>query len=582
LSASLTPSSRNWGHIISYATDKSRRLAGRTHFTQANPQAASSGTGSGFASFLLGYPDAGSASQAPARALRDVYYAMFVQDSYRVSNRLTLNFGLRWDTESPQTERHGAENIGFNPNAAYTFAGQALTGQVLFPTSGLKSAYDWDKNNFGPRVGAAYHLTSSLLLRGGFGVLYSPTYDVPSAVGFSATTTYLASNNNLLTPAVPTTLSNPYPDGFAKAGGANANLNGMGGWTYWPNRVRNIPRTMQYSFGFEKQLPQRSILDMRYVGQLTDNIINSRNPNFLSTANLALGTQLNTTVKNPYAGLVPGTSMNGATIPYAQTLLPFPQYIGTTTSTAETSSAFVVSDTNGTTNYNGLQVRFEKPISANLHFLVSYTWAKSMVTGYLNNQDTALRHWIDHYNMPQILTISAGYSLPFFAHSSNGLVRQTLSGWSMNGIFSASSGEIYAAPTGLQATGVSPRTAHPTFAHEFNTCTITVSGVLQNCSAAEPNPVWSVNKPFTLNNMTPYYGGLTNPIPPSLNFSIFKSFVLYENMKLQFRAESFNLANTPQFGSPDTTYTDSTFGSRTNWAQINDPRNIQLALRLTF
>jgi hypothetical protein len=171
--------------------------------------------------------------------------------------------------------------------------------------------------------------------------------------------------------------------------------------------------------------------------------------------------------------------------------------------------------------------------------------------------------------------------MPFFANSPNRILKQSLGGWSLNLILTASSGELYAAPTGVQSTGLNPNISNPTASHAFNTCTVTVSGALQNCVGSE-QPVWAINQPFTLNNTTPYFGGLRSRIPPNVNLSLFKSFPIYDRLKLEFRAESFNLVNTPQFGAPDTNVNDAAFGSLTNFAQTNDPRNIQLALKLTF
>ncbi|HEY4382751.1 MAG TPA: TonB-dependent receptor [Acidobacteriaceae bacterium] len=539
-------------------------------FTQANPLASDAVSGSGFASFLLGYADAGAASRNPVPRYKNAYYALFFQDSWHVTDRMTFTYGLRWDTESPQTEQHGEQNTGFDPTAAYSFAGQSLHGQVLFNPTGAQRAYNWDLNNFGPRVGFSYRVSKPLVMRGGYGLLYSPTWDIPTTVGFSASTTYLASTNNLLTPALPTVLSNPYPTGFLNPSGAATNLNGQGGWSYWANHTRQIPRTTQYSLGFEYSLPANAILEMHYVGQLTNNIPNTRNQNFTSVANLALGNSLNTGVPNPFAGLLPGTSLNGATVPRQQTLLPYPQYTN-----------FNAIFTNGTTAYNGLQVRFEKRVTHGFHMLVSYTYSKSMVTGYLNDQDTTLRSWIDHYDLPQVLTISGGYNLPWFAHSTNFAAREFLSGWAANIIYSYSAGELYAAPTGVQATGVNPHIANPTRVHFFNTCTLTTTGARQNCVGSE-QPAWAINQPFTLNNTTPYYGGLRSSIPQNVNFSMFKTFPIHDTLNLQFRAESFNLTNTPQFGGPDTGVNSQTFGSQTNFAQSNNPRNVQLALRLSF
>jgi hypothetical protein len=320
---------------------------------------------------------------------------------------------------------------------------------------------------------------------------------------------------------------------------------------------------------------------VRYVGQLTGNLPLSRNPNFISVANLALGTALNRSVANPFAGQVPGTALNGATTTVQQTLLPFPQYAPPPTINAYSSSSFTEIFNTGTTSYNALQLRIEKRVSHGFHFLLSYTFQKSILTGYLNNQDTYLRSWIDQYDLPQILTISTGYTLPFFANSSNGFLRQSLGGWSGNLILTASSGQLFAAPTGVQATGLNPHIANPTRDHAFNTCTLTVAGTLQNCVSNE-QPAWAINKPFTLNNTTPYFGELRTGIPINVNLSLFKTFPIHDQLKLQFRAESFNLTNTPQFGAPDTNVNDAAFGSLTNFAQTNNPRNLQVALKLLF
>jgi hypothetical protein len=537
-------------------------------FTQANPLASDSVSGNGFASFLLGYADSGNIATNPELGWKDAYYAGFLQDSWRISDRLTVTLGLRWDTESPITEGHGQANTGFDPNASYTFAGQSLKGKVLF---GKGDPYNWDLNNFGPRVGFAYSLSKNLLVRGGFGILYSPTFDSSTNVGFAATTNYVASNNNLLTPALPTVLSNPYPFGFVLPGGAASNLNGQGGWQYWENNTRNIPRTTQYSLGFEYQLPFRAILDLHYVGQLSGNLPNYRNPNFTSVADLALGNELNEPVPNPFAGLLPGTSLDAATTTLQQTLLPYPQYQG-----------FTEVVTNGHTNYNGLQARFEKRISHGLQVLVAYTFSKNLVNNYLNDQDTAQFKYVEGNDIPQVLTVSSMYKLPFFANHSNGFAKEALGGWSANIIFTKTSGQLYNAPSGVQPTGVSPRVPHPTWAHEFNTCTITTSGTLQNCSAGESMPVWSITQPFTLNHLVPTYGELRSPIPPTEDVSLIKTFPVHQSVNLQFRAEFFNLTNTPVFPGPDTNVNDATFGQQTSFTQTNIPRNIQLALKLNF
>jgi len=215
-----------------------------------------------------------------------------------------------------------------------------------------------------------------------------------------------------------------------------------------------------------------------------------------------------------------------------------------------------------------------------LNARVSYTYSKSMVTGYLNDQDTDLRNWIDPLGLTHNLTIAGGYALPFF-NKGNKVLQQTLGGWSTNVILSKSSGMLYGAPGGVQATGINPRVSNPTFQREFDTCTLTTSGTRQNCIGDEP-AVWTITPAFTLNQLNPYFGGFRVPVPVNVNLSLFKAFPIYDEMKLQFRAEAFNLTNTPSFAGPDTGVNNTTFGKQTNFSQVNNPRILQLALRLTF
>lgn len=320
-------------------------------FTQSNPQASDSVSGDSYASFLLGYADGGSASTSPKPMYRYGYYALFVQDNWRVNSRLSLTAGLRWDTETPLVDQHHEQNVGFDPTATYGFAGQQLHGTLQYAGQGRDSASNIDFSNFGPRVGFAYSAAKRLVIRGGAGIIYAPTFDTPSQTGYSASTPYVASNDNLLTPA--NTLSNPFPEGFIQPAGAASNINGQSGWSYWPNHDRQLPRTTEFSLGFEYSLSPLTVFEAKYVGQISDNLPTSRNVNFLSVANLALGNQLNTQVPNPFAGALPGTFLNGPTYSLEQSLLPYPQY-----------GSFSENLNDLSTDYNGLQLRLEKRLSS--------------------------------------------------------------------------------------------------------------------------------------------------------------------------------------------------------------------------
>jgi hypothetical protein len=465
------------------------------------------------------------------------------------------------------------DDTGFDPNAPYTFAGQQLFGKVLFAgiNGAQRGAYGNNWNYFGPRVGFAERISPKLVVRGGMGIMYAPVFNLPSENGYSGSTSYVASTNNGLTPA--NTLSNPFPNGFTTVTGPTTNFTGQGGWGYWANNKANTPKVTQASVGFEYQFPQSALLNARYVFQRTNNISVGRNANFLSAADLSLGTQLNNQVTNPFAGLLPGTSLNSSTVSLEQTLLPFPQY-----------TSFTVNLSNATSTYNGLQVTLDKRMTHGAYGRVSYTYSKELTEGFLNDQDTTYTHELSSDDQPHMVNVTAGWHVPTPATWASSAILKQVMGWQISGTYTAfpKSGPIYSAPSGVLATGVNPRASHPTWAHEFNTCTKTLSGSLQNCSLDNNQPAWQVQAPYTLSTMNPYYGELRMPVPQLTNVDLAKSFAIRDGVKLQFRAEAFNLTNSPAFNSPDTGYSSQTFGQMTNYSQYNDPRELMFALRASW
>lgn len=553
-----------------------------TDFTQANPLTSQTDSGSGFASFLLGYADSGSNSYSPSPYYENGYYAAYVQDNWRLTSRLALTLGLRWDTETPEIESHNQQNTGFDPDAPYVFAGQQLFGKVLFPgvNGGQRGAYGYNLNYFGPRVGFSYSLTPKAVIRGGVGILYAPVFNQTSETGFSANTNYVASTNNLLTPdcgactlGSPNTFANPFPNGFVQPGGAASNLTGQGGWTYWNANKANTPKIIQSSLGVEYQLPAQTLLNVKYVLGLTRHISETRNANFLPTSDLALGNALNGTVPNPFSGLLPGTFLNTPTITLQQSLLPFPQY-----------SPFYVVVSNAATSYNALQVTLDKRVSHGLYGRVAYTYSKENAEGFLNDQDTKYTHELNPDDQPHMITVTAGWHIPTPGEWSTSRILRQVMGWQVSGTYESfpKSGQLYTAPAGVTSTGVNPHVSHPTFAHEFNTCTIQLDGSLANCSLDNNIAAWKVVPPFTLATLNPYYGALRMPEPQLTNVDISKIFSLGKGLKLQFRAQAFNLTNSPAFTAPNTTYSSSTFGQVTNFSQYNDPRELMFALKLMY
>jgi outer membrane receptor protein involved in Fe transport len=545
-------------------------------YTQRDALRAEAAAGNAFASLLLGIPASGSVPINAEPAYGNRYYVAFLQDDWRVTNRLTLNLGVRWDYESPLSERFDRQNRGFDATAPSPLKvpGLDLRGGLLFTDSKHRLPFKRDLNNWQPRLGVAYQLRRTTVLRAGYGLSYLPTFDTGYNNGFSIETPYVSSVDGGITPSGR--WSNPYPDGIKQPYGRSLGLATMLGlsFTYgYPDRV--IPYVHQYSFGFQQELPGRILVDVSYVGSRTRMLQTAKGINAVPADKLALGSDLLTAVPNPFQGLLPGTAFNGPTIPRQQLLRPFPHFNDIT----EARHSI------GDTWYDSMQLRVEKRLSHGLHLLASYTLSKNIeAVGYLNAQD----RWEDKAKVltavdaPHRAVISWGYELPF-AKGRRGVVRQVFGGWQVNGIATFQSGLPVATPGGAVSTGVNPKLPGNVQSRNrwFNTCTLTQAGVRQNCASPDEPVAFLVQPPFTLRTLSTRFPNIRTRRPGLVDFSVFKTFWLTESLRLQFRAEAFNLCNTPWFGAPNTTLGSAAFGT-VSPSQANDPRNVQLALRLAF
>ncbi|HKQ92556.1 MAG TPA: TonB-dependent receptor, partial [Blastocatellia bacterium] len=209
-------------------------------FTQRNPLAGDAASGNAFASLLLGYPATASVPINPSFAYQHMYYGFFFQDDWRVSRRLTLNLGLRWDYESPTSERFNQLNAGFDKNATNPFQvpGLSLKGGMVFVSEDERLPFKRDLNNFGPRFGVAYQINDKTVFRGGYGVSYLPAFDPGTSLGYAVSTNFVSSTDGGLTPA--NTLSNPYPVGILTPAGSSQGLQTLLGqsFTFYDTDVR--------------------------------------------------------------------------------------------------------------------------------------------------------------------------------------------------------------------------------------------------------------------------------------------------------------------------------------------------------
>jgi len=274
------------------------------------------------------------------------------------------------------------------------------------------------------------------------------------------------------------------------------------------------------------------------------------------------------------AGLIPGSGLNNATTPLQNLLLPYPEFGAVTESLRPIGSNL----------YNSLQSTILKRLSAGLQLRTSITWSKILQrTGHLNAQDA----WSDMARVQssepsKIVTISGGYTLPFFARS-KGTRHNLLGGWSVNLIVRYLNGYLIGAPGSAFSSGVNPRLPEDerSYSQWFNTCSLNTAGRRQNCASDSQPVAWIQQPAFTLRTLSTVMPGVRTEMPLATDVSLFKTFVLHDTWKLQFRANMYNIANTPRFGAPSTSFGSATFGTIT-LNQANDPRFVELGLKILF
>jgi len=573
-------------------------------WTQQNALTSNAAYGNAIASMLLGMPSSGSVPINAAYAYGNHYYGVFIQDEWRVTNKITLNYGLRWDYESPITERNNQMDGAFNLNAISPVQvvdplqpSLQLHGGMTFVSKDNRLAYQRDLNNYQPRIGIAWHPADKTVVRGGYGLSYVATFNAAPGTGFSTSTPYNASPDGNINFS-GSTLSNPYPNGIVMPSGSSLGLSTYLGNSISyidPNRV--IPRVHQFSASVQRQLPWRSVLEVTYAGSRSQELNSSTNLNVVTLAQLqqyggysltgvpnlsdsCSATSTTCPYANPFYGKLPATVSLGSSTSTnrQQLLLPYPQFTGVTENNIPVGKSW----------YNSLQVRYEKRLSHGLNMLVSYTHARWLnATGWLNSQDAILRapdRALAGQDTPHRVVISGNWQIPLFAHT-RGFAAIFLKGWQANGIFMREVGFPLGAPSGFYSMGIDPRLSNPTETRAFNTCVVLTSATgaptRSNCASPTELPAFWQQATNTWRTLGSNLPTIRPPKVPNADLSLFKAFTLHENWKLQFRAEAFNATNSPQFNTPSTSLTSTSAGS-VSLTQINDSRNVQLSLRILF
>jgi len=558
-----------------------------TGFTRG-PNALTGGGGNEFASFLLGYMSSGSLANIGSISSNSPYYALYIQDDIRVNQSLTLNLGLRWEVELSRNERYDRLSY-FDPNAESPLAAMAavpgLRGGLGFLSDSVPRQQETNWNNFGPRFGFSWQAAPRTVLRGGYGITFLPIqtrYNGTLNTGFSATTSVTTSIDGGRTPSA--VLNNPFPQGFNVAGGASEGLLSSLGQSF-SVLLRDEEQTgysQQWSFNIQREVNTDLLVDLAYSGSKGTQLPMRLALNALPSELLAQGTRLLDPVPNPFARFISTGPLAAATVTRRQLLLPYPHFQGITSNTSQMASS----------TYHSMQVRVNKRFSQGFSVLGAYTFGKliSDFGGWNTNFLDAVPLYQDVYNrrldksidpqdISQRLVISYVWELPlgrgkhFLAGIPRGL-DLVIGGWQINGITTLASGQPLVLTNTIATTSGATRPHNKGSSARRTGSNSDLIGEWFNKSVfSAPGPFEFGSAPRTLPDVR---GDGAN----NFDISFFKNFVITERIGLQFRGEFFNIFNSPQFAEPNGAFGNAAFGSVT--AQLNDPRDVQLALRLTF
>jgi hypothetical protein len=571
-------------------TNSSGTFAFDSTLTNSGVSSTASSTGATAADMLLGYPTTGSLLVPTQLAITTQYNAGYVQDDWRVTPKLTMNIGLRYEHEPGVHERDNHYSVGFDRTATYTVASSAASaaGGVEFAgQNGYSSTTGNTVNKWSPRAGFAYSIDEKTVFRGGFGLFYQPiVYSGSSsyAPGYVLTNTFASQSG---VPSI--SLSNPFPTlGTTPTGNALGLSTSIGSSLTVIDQKLKAPFYQSYSADIERDIPDGFAIKIGYVGGHARNQPNNLNLNQLADNNYSLGqTALSAQTAFKYSGL---GSWSPGTQQYNQTIRPFPQF------TSITDSVSV-----GASNYNALDIKVQKRFSQGMTVLTAFTWASNWdnLWGAGNTLNPGNNGPQDIYDLapefsrsindiPKRWTVAGTYELPFgqgkMFLNKNRWLDLAVGGWRFNDVMIMQDGAPMAitnSTNNLSAYGNS--TQRPNRVPGVTACysgspEIRLDGYFNTAAWSQAStPAAGAAAPY---GNSPRTVGCYGPGYVNSDLSLNKTFNLGERFKAEFRAEALNAFNTPEFNGPNLSIGSASAGAITG--TLGFPRLVQLGGRVTF
>jgi hypothetical protein len=610
-------------------------LAGRYAFngayTRANNGAGLNDRGQSFAQFLLGLPTVGTTAVAAANTtaasqfeiaspgeFTQTYHHLFLQDDWRVSRRLTINFGARLEINSGMSETENRNLGGFDTTTANPIEPQARAAYAANPIpqipadqfrvpGGLLFA-DGPVNNtatkFLPRGAASYLIADRTVLRAGLGLFsYDYFFENINQAGFSQPTPILTTEDQGLT-FTGATLSNPIPGGqlqqpVGNALGMRSQLGQALGTIYQPDR--KTPYYTRWEVNVQHDLGDGWVAAFTYMGSRGRDLpvahqVNNIPMQYLSTSrtrDVANEALLSQNVTNPFVGLLPGSTINGATVARNQLLRPFPEFQG-----------FAIEEYHGSDRYNAETVQLQKRFGSGNSFTVQYTHSSLRdQLNYLNPADGILEDRVSPNDRPNRLSLGTSLRLPFGRGQKWGRDWSTgldalAGGWQLSGTYQYQSGFPLSWGNVYYDSACDPTTLTSNFGEKVSSGTAgldvpawDISCFYFHDAAVQTNGVDDIVKQradprIQLGNNVRYFPS-TLPHLRSDNlhlfdFGLYKNFEMPRRMRLQFRIEVINALNYTVLWNPgmDPRATNGLFGIVNT--DRNNPRDIQIGARWMF
>ncbi len=549
------------------------------------------GTGVGMATYLLGAVSGGSLTVRSHMSFHSWSHASYVQDDWKVTPRLTLNFGLRYDLRSGPVERWNKhsnfEPFTINPETKHlgllNYAG--VNG---YP----RNFVNRNNRDFGPRVGFAYDITGDgkTVIRGAYGIVHMLTesYDMQAdssnSLGWEATTPFastLGSNYPAFQFSVgPTSLIQPK----GAAGGPNA-FRGLA--VRWQSLVAPPPYLQQANLTLQREIVGQWVVSASYAGNRGVNIpgsnynLNQLDPKYY----LEYGLALQNNVPNPYYGQIASGALAGTTVPRSQLLLPYPDY----------GSVMTMANHGNSSTYHSVQLTLEKRYAKGISALFSYTGGKLIDESFssagssgetgdfrVGRLNRRVDRAIDQNDVSQRFVGSGVFELPFgkgkkFASDAPTAVDYIIGGWQVNTITTIQTG------TPLMVRGANNFTiSWPDLLRDP-----TLKGNNRGVSKWFDTTAFANPRDFVIGNAPRTLPNTRGPGMVSMDLSAFKNFMIMEKSKLEFRAEAFNFLNHVNLNNPGVSFSPNRQGVNTNAAfgvitSSMKARSVQLGLRLTF